>query len=161
VVEVEMTRIVPRLSCAAALIAMTALVGAGPASAGPPDIVRVQFDDSFHDDFLTEECGVDVTTTATGRSTTITATRQGARLIEVHAINVGLIATAGDNTFRFRDVGADVTRIEPDGTVVLSIIGQLPFDFTGVLKVNPVTGEVILEPHHGVDTTRACAALTA
>ena len=113
------------------------------------------------DDFLTEECGVDVTTTATGRSTTITATREGARLIEVHAINVGLIATAGDNTFRFRDVGADVTRIEPDGTVVLSIIGQLPFDFTGVLKVNPVTGEVILEPHHGVDTTRACAALTA
>jgi hypothetical protein len=43
-----------------------------------------------------------------------------------------------------------------DGTVVLMIVGQVPFEFTGVLKVNPDTGEVILEPRHTVDTTQVC-----
>ena len=41
---------------------------------------------------------------------------------------------------RFRDVGADVVRIEPDGTATLMIIGQVPFDFTGVLKIDLETG---------------------
>ena len=40
------------------------------------------------------------------------------------------------------------------------VVGQLPFDFTGVLKVDLTTGEVILEPRHTVDTTRACRLLT-
>ena len=40
------------------------------------------------------------------------------------------------------------------------IVGQVPFEFTGVLKVNPDTGEVILEPQHTVDTTRVCRLLT-
>jgi hypothetical protein len=43
-----------------------------------------------------------------------------------------------------------------DGTVVLMIVGQVPFEFTGVLKVNLDTGEVILEPRHTVDTTQVC-----
>jgi hypothetical protein len=29
-----------------------------------------------------------------------------------------------------------------------------------VLKINPDTGEVILEPQHTVDTTRVCRLLT-
>jgi hypothetical protein len=29
-----------------------------------------------------------------------------------------------------------------------------------VLKINLTTGEVILEPHHTVDTTRVCRLLT-
>ena len=48
----------------------------------------------------------------------------------------------------------------PDGTVVLVIVGQVPFDFTGVLMIDLTTGETILEPHHIVDTTRACHLLT-
>jgi hypothetical protein len=71
------------------------------------------------------------------------------------------VATAGDNQVRFRDVGIDLVRVEPDGTVILSIVGQVPFGFTGVLKINLDTGEAILEPHHIVDTTRACELLTA
>ena len=41
--------------------------------------------------------------------------------------------------------GADVTRIEPDGTAVLLISGQVPFDFAGVLKIDLETGEAILD----------------
>ena len=156
-----MVHIVSKISCAAAFVASMAVVAAGPAVAAPPVIERVQVEDSFHDEFLTEQCGVDVTTAVSGWITTITASGQDPRLIQVRTLNLGLTATAGDNTFRFRDVGADMLRIEPDGTLVLSIIGQVPFEFTGVLKIDLDTGEAILEPHHFLDAARACAALTA
>jgi hypothetical protein len=81
----------------------------------------------------------------------------------VNTVNVGVTATAGGRIFRFRDVGADVTRIEPDGTAVLPIIGQVPFAFAGVLKIDLETGEAIFEPCDRSDEqlARACAALTA
>jgi hypothetical protein len=76
-------------------------------------------------------------------------------------INVGLTATVEGRTFRFRDVGSDLTRITPDGTVVLHISGQVPFDFAGVLKINLTTEEAILEPKDRSERqlARACAAL--
>ena len=54
-------------------------------------------------------------------------------------------------------------RIEPDGTAILMIIGQVPFEFTGVLKIDLETGEAILEPQHTTEENleKACAALTA
>ena len=60
------------------------------------------------------------------------------------------------------DVGADLTRIEPDGTLVLSVIGQVPFDFAGVLKIDPETGEVIHEPKDRSEKqlAKACRFLT-
>jgi hypothetical protein len=45
--------------------------------------------------------------------------------------------------------------------VILSIVGQVPFEFTGVMKINLETEEVILEPHHTLDTTQACELLTS
>jgi hypothetical protein len=70
---------------------------------------------------------------------------------------------ADGNTYRFRDVGADQVRVEPDGTAVLLIIGQVPFEFTGVVKIDLETGELILEPQHSLEGNleKACAALTA
>lgn len=112
------------------------------------------------DEFLSEECGVPVTTTATGQVTIFTFP-DGTVLQDLSTVNVSVVATAGDNEARFRDVGIDQVRVAPDGTVILSIVGQVPFEFTGVLKINPETDEVILEPHHEVDTTRVCAQLTA
>jgi hypothetical protein len=91
----------------------------------------------------------------------ITVTAVGVVLQDLTTVNVSIVATAGDNQARFRDVGIDQIRVQPDGTVILSIVGQVPFEFTGVLKVNLDTGEAILEPHHEVDTTRVCARLTA
>jgi hypothetical protein len=73
-----------------------------------------------------------------------------------------ITATARDRTFRFRDVGADVIQIKPDGTLVLLISGQVPFAFAGVLKINPETEEVILEPRDRSEEqlAKACGVLT-
>jgi hypothetical protein len=102
-----------------------------------------------------------VTTTVRGAITTISFPGEGTGSTELRTVNIGFTATAGDNTIKFRDVGADLVRIEPDGTAVPSIIGQIPFGFTGVLKIDLETGEAILEPQHFRDITDACALLTA
>jgi hypothetical protein len=67
----------------------------------------------------------------------------------------------GVNATRARKGGADQTRVAPDGTVILSIVGQVPLGFTGVLKLNAETGEILHEPHHVVDIEEFCARLTA
>ena len=143
-------------------ILFVAAVFASVATAGKPTLERVDIDESFADEFLSEECGVDVTTRAVGQLT-IREWTDGTGVQRVATINVGLTATAGDNSIRFRDVGADVLRVEPDGTMILMIIGQVPFGFTGVLKLDPDSGEAILEPHHDTsgNVEKACAALTA
>jgi hypothetical protein len=65
-----------------------------------------------------------------------------------------------DAQIRVRNVGADVVRVTPDGTATITTTGQVPFEFTGVLKINLDTDEVILEPHHFVDIDQVCERLT-
>ena len=143
------------------LTALAALLASG-AMAGKPVLQRIDVDETTPDPFLTAECGVAVTTHAEGHVITRTFTGGGTGPAVVRTINIGLTATAGGNVYRFRDVGADVERIEPDGTAILMIIGQLPFDFTGVLKIDLETGEAILEPQHSTaeNLEKACATLT-
>jgi hypothetical protein len=139
---------------------LTVVLGATAAAAQAPVKEVIQVDDEFADEFLTEACGVPVTTTARGRVTVFTFP-DGTVLQDMTTLNISLVATAGDNQARFRDVGIDQVRVQSDGTLILSIVGQVPFEFTGVLKINLDTGEAILEPHHEVDTTRVCERLTA
>jgi hypothetical protein len=139
---------------------LVVVLGATAAAAQAPVKEVIQVDDEFADEFLTEACGVPVTTTARGRVTIFTFPN-GTVLQNMTTLNISLVATAGDNQARFRDVGIDQVRVQSDGTLILSIVGQVPFEFTGVLKINPETDEVILEPHHEVDTTRVCERLTA
>jgi hypothetical protein len=139
---------------------LVVVLGATAAAAQAPEKVVIQVHESVADDFLTAACGVPVTTTATGRITFFTFP-DGTVLQDLTTLNISLAATAGDNQARFRDVGIDQVRVQPDGTVILSIVGQVPFGFTGVLKIDLDTGEAILEPHHIVDTTRVCELLTA
>ena len=145
------------LGWVASVLVLVGVFSPGVAAGAPPTFERIDVDETFADEFLTEACGVEVTTTARGHITVRTF-EDGTGPTTVTTINVGLTATAGDRTFRFRDVGADIERIEPDGTIVLSIIGQVPFDFAG----DPETGEVILEPRDRSEEqiARACAALT-
>ncbi|MGH3013979.1 MAG: hypothetical protein ACRDOP_12940 [Gaiellaceae bacterium] len=146
----------------AVTMTVAAVLAAG-AAAAKPTIERFDVDESFPDDFLTEACGVPVTTTATGHVILRTFPGEGTGVVELRTINVGLAARAGDNVYRFRDVGADLVRVEPDGTAILMITGQVPFEFTGVLKIDLDTGETILEPHHSLEgrIEEACAKLTA
>ena len=150
-----------RLPLAVAAAAAVVIGGAAPATAAPPTVERIPVDDTFVDPFLSEECGVEVVTTARGSITIKTFDREKGP-VELRNVNVGFTATADGRTFRFRDVGSDLTRITPDGTAVLRVSGQVPFAFAGVLKIDLETGEAILEPKDRSERqlARACAVLT-
>ena len=143
--------------------ALVASVLTASASAGKPTIVRMHVDETEADPFLTAECGVDVTVHFEGQVTVRTFSGAGAGPAEIRTINILATVTAGSNSYRIRDVGADHVQIKPDGTAILMIIGQIPFNFTGVLKIDLDAGEAILEPQHSLEgqIERACAALTA
>ena len=135
---------------------------AGQALAGQPTIVREDVDETFADEFLSDECGVPVETRIVGHQIIRSYTDGDGRLVEVFTLNMTLTATSAFGTFRFKDVGADVTRITEDG-VLHQIIGQLPFWFNGTAWEDPTTGEVLKEPT-GADRfesmiAKACAAL--
>lgn len=142
------------ISCTVALLGPTA------AATAQPTKETIEFSETFEDEFLSEACGVDVTTTISGRVTFIDYPDRPVGVQDISSVHVDFLAIAGDDQVRFKDVGIDLVRIKPDGTVILMIVGQVPFEFTGALMVNLTTGEVILEPRHTVDTTRACRLLT-
>jgi hypothetical protein len=162
----ERTEIDMRRQCLLALsgvaVVGAALSGPGVVGAAPPQSERIVVDEESEDRVLSEECGVPVTTRVQGHVIARTFDEGGTRVVELNTINLGMTATAGDRTFRFRDVGADLQRIEPDGTAVLQIIGQVPAEFAGVLRIDIDAGEAILEPRDRSEWhfERACTALT-
>ena len=142
-------------------VLLLAGLGGAPAGMGAaPVFERITIDETFADEELSEACGVTVTSTVRGH-VTLRTFPEGPGLATVNTINVGVTATADGRTFRFRDVGADVARVEPDGSVVLLISGQVPFFFAGALKIDPETEEVLLEPKDRTDAqvAKACKAL--
>lgn len=152
-----------RLALSGVALVGAGLCGSSVVGAARPESERIVVDEEFADDAFSEECGVPVTTRVQGFVILRTFDDSGTGVVSLNTISLSLTATAGDRIFRFRDVGADLVRIEPDGTAVLQIIGQVPFEFAGVLKVDLDTGEVILEPRDRSEwqIERACAALTA
>jgi hypothetical protein len=144
-----------------ASFAVAALLAPG-AIAAQPTTERFDIDESFTDQFLTKECGVKVTVHAEGH-VILRMFDDGTGPVELVTINIALTATADGNTYAFRDVGADLIRVEPDGTAILMIVGQVPFEFTGLVKIDLETGEVIIEAKHsrGEEVEEACAVLTS
>ena len=133
----------------------------GVHSAAKPEMFTESFGpETFADEFLTEECGVPVETTVQGKLKGRFMGEDGKGVLNVFTLNVSLVARAGDNVFRFRDVGGDIVQQGPDGSLTLVIFGQVPFDFNGVLKIDLDADEVILGPTSMVDASRACRALT-
>jgi hypothetical protein len=145
------------------MLVVVASVLAPSASAAAPTFERIEVDDTFADDFLTEECGVEVTSHAQGHVTIRMFSGDATGPVQLVTLNIGITATSGENTVTFRDVGGDLLRVEPDGTAVLLIIGQVPFEFAGVLIIDLETGEAILEPQHSLEgnVEKVCARLTA
>ena len=80
---------------------------AGQALAGKPTIVRENVDETFADEFLSDECGVPVETRIVGHQIIRSYTDGNGRLVEVFTLNMTLTATSAFGTFRFKDVGAD------------------------------------------------------
>ncbi len=146
----------------ASALMLAGVVGPGLAAGAAPKIERIPVSETSDDEFLTAECGVPVTVAVEGHVITRTFPGDGTGVAEVRTLNLGFRATAGDRTFRLRDVGVDVTRIEPDGTLVLYVIGQVPFGFAGALKIDLETGDAILEPRDRSQEQlqKACSVLT-
>ena len=149
-----------RCTLLAAAVFLGLVGAASPAAAAQPVFERITVDETFEDEFLTEECGVPVTTTVSGTVIIRTFEDSGTGPLEVSTISISARIQSGDNRILIRDVGADLLRRTPDGTLILTITGQVPFEFKGALKTNETTGEVILEPKPSKDLERVCAALT-
>ena len=153
---------IPRaMVCVTGVLLLAGVAAPAAGAGGKPVFERVTVDDAFVDEELSEECGVAVTGTAHGHITLRTFPGEGPGLATVNSINVGITLTADGRTFRLRDVGADVARVQADGSVVLLISGQVPFFFAGVLKIDPETEEVLLEPKDRTEAqiAKACRAL--
>ena len=104
-----------RTAWLAGVVVVAGLLGPGVGLGAAPTFERIAVDDTFQDEFLTEECGVPVTTTVQGHVTLRVFEREGKGLVALNTLNLGITATAGERTFRLRDVGGDLARIEPDG----------------------------------------------
>jgi hypothetical protein len=154
------------LAIAAAVIA--AATGTSVGLAATPTIERIAIDETFHDDFLSDVCGIDVEVHALGHRMTRLSSGDDGRLIETSTVNISFTATSAEGRYRFRDVGADVTRITKDG-VVVQVIGKLPFWFNGVVWIDlndfadPFDDEIIKGPTgpdlFGSMLEAACSAL--
>jgi hypothetical protein len=149
-----------RVSWLAGVFVLAAMITPS-AMAAQPTMERLDIDQTFPDDVLSPACGVQVTTHVEGHIVTRTFNGEGTGPAELRTISLSFTASADGNTYRFRDVGIDLVRIEPDGTAVLMILGQVPFQFTGVLKIDLETGEAILEPQHEEGFDEVCEVLTA
>lgn len=145
----------------ALLAGLSGVVSAG--AAGAPTIERFVIDRTQADPGLTAACGVPVTTRVQGHVVVRSFSPGGTGPVDLVTISLAVTATAGDNAYRFRNVGMDSTHVGPDGAAIFLSTGQLPFAWTGALKIDRDTGEAILEPHHIVEgkLDDACAALTA
>ena len=145
----------------ALLVSFIGVVSAG--AAGAPTIERFEIDRSQPDPDFTAACGVPVTTHVQGHVVVRIFSPGGTGPVDLVTISLAVTATAGDNTYQFRNVGMDSTHVGPDGTAIFLSTGQLPFEWTGALKIDLATGEAILEPSHQVagKLDEACAALTA
>jgi hypothetical protein len=155
---------VPRRLMVGSLVGLSAvfmMLVATPAGArGRPITETITFSETFEDAELTDACGVEVTTTVDGRITFFTFPDQPVGPQGLTSVHVNFVARAGNHAARFHDVGIDIVQVMPDGTAILMIVGQIPFDFTGVLMIDLATGEAILEPVHVLTTDRVCSLLT-
>jgi hypothetical protein len=115
---------------------------------------------TFHSDILSPACGVDVTLTFTGTVRTLSFPNRPRGPQDLITSNIKVVATAGDKQVRWTQAGMEMNRVEPDGTVITTIAGRQPVHFTGVLKTNLETGEIILQSHHSDDIPKLCKLLT-
>ena len=133
---------------------------AAPSAAAPPVFERIDIDEQHVAVHLSADCGFTIIASVHGFLTIRTSDRdQG--LVEVGTANITTILSGPGGEITLRDRGANLVQVTPDGDVILSVVGQVPFDFTGALKVDLITEEVLLEPHHltGDQRAEACAAL--
>jgi hypothetical protein len=142
----------------------TGMPAAAAAGGEPPVVQHVAIDSAGVDEFLTENCGFTVLYSVTGLVTLRlfgfgSEVEQGPQLIQT--LNLTTTVTANGNTFTFRRAGVEAFQVTPDGAVVFSISGNVPFMFTGSLRIDLDAGVALVVPRHDTrdDLVAACAAL--
>jgi hypothetical protein len=140
---------------------LVVVLGATTAAAQPPEREVIPFSFTGPFDLLTEACGVPVTINASG-TFTVLSFPDGTGPLELDAVSITFVFGAGDNQVLSRNAGIDLIRVEPDGTVIQTSTGVVGVIFSGVLKINLTTGEVILESPQHVEGSiaRVCQRLT-
>ena len=103
-----------------------AILVAGPVSAGRPQMEKIPVSDQFHDDFLSEACGVDVTTHLTGHYILRTFTdADGNPVRDVNNYAFMWTFSSENGQIVARDVGADHATYLDDGNLIVIIIGNV------------------------------------
>lgn len=105
---------------------LCAVLVAAPVIAGKPQMEKVPVNALFVDEFLTEACGVEVTTQVTGHfifRLFTNAAGDPVREVNNYALNVRFSSVNG--TIRAQDVGADRITYLDDGTLIQVIIGNV------------------------------------
>jgi hypothetical protein len=123
---------------------------------------KTDINGTFQSEPLSEACGFPVSVTVSGTVTNLKFPHRAVGPQEIRISNVVMIFKAGDKTVRFQNVGAEVDRVEPDGTTITIRAGHHPpvlDEITGVVKINSETGELIMQSHKVSDPRRICQQL--
>ncbi len=110
---------------------------------------KIPVSDTFRSKILSDHCGFKVTFTITGTITVLTAPQKPVGPQDLQVANIAGFFAAGSNQVPFQTAKTEITRVEPDGTVLTSVAGK-SVEFTGLqLQTNLETGKTIMinEPH--------------
>ena len=153
-----MKRIIPLL----ALVATFSGLAVPSASAAGPTVTQITINEQFTGQFLADACGYlgPVTILVQGHATVLEFADPGRAPVFVNPVHFLVTYLVNGTGVTVREIGGNVARLTPDGLVQVS--GGQSLQFTGVIKVNTDTGEVLLEPHHSLDAqvTEVCALYT-
>jgi hypothetical protein len=105
---------------------------------------RIQVSDEFKSRILSNRCGGEVTFTITGTIRVLTAPQKPVGPQDITVANIAGFFSKGANQVPFQTATTEITRVEPDGTVLTSIAGR-SVEFTGLqLKTNLQNGKTIM-----------------
>jgi hypothetical protein len=103
-----------------------ALLLAAPVSAGKPVLERVPIDDLFVDDFLSAECGAEITAHVTGHiNFRVWLDDDGAPIRELNNYALSVHWTSEHGSLGAKDVGVDRVTYQADGSIVNVIVGNV------------------------------------
>ena len=153
-----MKRILPLLAVVATFSGLAVPSAAGAA----PTVMHITIDEQFTGEFLAEACGYlgPVTIRVQGHAGAVEFSDPGRAPVLINPVHFLVTYRVDDAEVTVREIGGVVVRLTPEGLVQLSA-GQTLL-FTGAIKVNLDSGEVILEPQHSLDaqTAEVCALYT-
>ena len=125
------------------LLAVFAL--AAPVHAARPTVERVPIDDHFVDDFLSDECGTEVTADVTGHAIFRIWEDADGPVRELNNFAVTLRWSSEHGSILAKDVGADRITYLDDGSLIQVVIGSVQaFSAKGIGRIYADTGRTVI-----------------